>query len=144
MTQVEMCRETLMTLSLTDAENANLDAAHIREKVERKETQVETQAEEAIETTQGIGGTEHTDEDRGKTDEDRGKTDEDRGKTDEDRGKIRTLDSVECDSTGNSTDDQAFGDVAAMSTTTDDSDHEVCSEPLPLTPDSPDENANKK
>lgn len=116
-----MCRETLMTLSLTDAENANLDPADIREAVERKEAQLETKTEEAVETSPGIVG---------------------RDDTNEGRGKVRTLDSVECDSAGNSTDDQAFGDTAAMSTT-DDSDHEVCT-PLPLTPTSPDENANNK
>ncbi|KAK3861440.1 hypothetical protein Pcinc_032603 [Petrolisthes cinctipes] len=118
---VEMCRETLMTLSLTDAENANLDPADIRDAVERKEVQSETKTEEEIEATK---------ENLGRDD------------TNKTRGKIHTLDSVECDSAGNSTEDQAFGDIAAMSTT-DDSDHEACT-PLPLTPTSPDENANNK
>lgn len=112
--QVETCRETLMTLSLTDCENANTNSDAIM-----KTTKVNDEGEEAHET----GGQRDGDN------------------QDSHRKKVKANESLDdgVHSAGNSTDDQLAADGATMST--DDSDHDV-SMPLPQT--TPDENANSK
>lgn len=113
--QVETCRETLMTLSLTDSENANTNSEEIM-----KATKVTDGEEEANETGEERAG----------------------DNQDSHRKKLKANESLDddVDSAGNSTDDQLAADGATMST--DDSDHDV-STPLPQT-STPDENANSK
>ncbi|XP_042875528.1 protein lap4-like isoform X9 [Penaeus japonicus] len=112
---VETCRETLMTLSLTDSENANTNSEEIM-----KATKVTDGEEEANETGEERAG----------------------DNQDSHRKKLKANESLDddVDSAGNSTDDQLAADGATMST--DDSDHDV-STPLPQT-STPDENANSK
>lgn len=113
--QVETCRETLMTLSLTDCENANANSDEIM----KAATKMNDGGDEAHET----GGQRAGDN------------------QDSHRKKVKATESLDdgVDSAGNSTDDQLATDGATMST--DDSDHDV-STPLPQT--TPDENANSK
>ncbi|XP_042875532.1 protein lap4-like isoform X13 [Penaeus japonicus] len=113
--EVETCRETLMTLSLTDSENANTNSEEIM-----KATKVTDGEEEANETGEERAG----------------------DNQDSHRKKLKANESLDddVDSAGNSTDDQLAADGATMST--DDSDHDV-STPLPQT-STPDENANSK
>ncbi|XP_047500901.1 protein lap4-like isoform X13 [Penaeus chinensis] len=113
--EVETCRETLMTLSLTDCENANANSDEIM----KAATKVNDGGEEAHE----IEGQRASDN------------------QDSHRKKVKANESLDdgVDSAGNSTDDQLATNGATMST--DDSDHDV-STPLPQT--TPDENANSK
>lgn len=111
-----------MTLSLTDAENANINPVH---------TKTNVTAENSIETC-----TKGDDTVPVKCEKDVSVE-----KLDDSRGSVKVQGSIDCDvdSTKNSADDQPLGDGSSMST--DDSDHEVCT-PLPQIPTSPDENAN--
>lgn len=108
---VETCRETLMTLSLTDAENANTDPTETIDPTTDSKTQDHMSDacdnQPAKSTIEG----------------------------EENRGNIRTRDSVnyDGDSTASSPEDpeeSVTGDFAAMST--DDSDHDLHI-PLPHT-----------
>lgn len=127
--QVETCRETLMTLSLTDAENANTDPTETVNNIVT-ETSVETKSE--TELTEETGTVNNDD------------TVVSRDLGNNDQGVVQEKISSDCDgetTTETSADDQPLGDGTAMST--DDSDYEVGAS-LPQTPTSPDENANSK
>lgn len=107
---VETCRETLMTLSLTDAENANTDPTETTDPTPDSRTQDHT--------------SDTCDNQPAKS-----------TNKEENRGNIRTRDSVnyDGDSTVSSPEDHeesVTGDFAAMST--DDSDHDLHI-PLPQT-----------
>ncbi|XP_042216450.1 protein lap4-like isoform X6 [Homarus americanus] len=120
---VETCRETLMTLSLTDAENANLNSKEMITSITTGPS-IEIKEEEesgTINMDQFISGE----------------------KVDDSRGNVKEHESIDCnvDTVENLTDDQPHDGGIAIST--DNSDHEVCT-PLPQTPTSPDENANSR
>ncbi|XP_042216446.1 protein lap4-like isoform X2 [Homarus americanus] len=121
--EVETCRETLMTLSLTDAENANLNSKEMITSITTGPS-IEIKEEEesgTINMDQFISGE----------------------KVDDSRGNVKEHESIDCnvDTVENLTDDQPHDGGIAIST--DNSDHEVCT-PLPQTPTSPDENANSR
>ncbi|XP_071512746.1 protein lap4-like isoform X5 [Panulirus ornatus] len=120
--EVETCRETLMTLSLTDAENANMNPVQTKANVTSgKSTETCSRGDDSV----PFNGEQNVSVEV----------------LDDSRGNVKVLESIECevDSTRNSADDHPQGDGSSMST--DDSDHEVCT-PLPQVPTSPDENAN--
>lgn len=108
--QVETCRETLMTFSLTDAENANTDPT---ETTDPNADMTEDRTSEAIDNQLAIGSTEG----------------------EEDRGNPRVKGSVDCDgdspaSSPEDPEESAPRDFSAMST--DDSDQDLHT-PLPQT-----------
>lgn len=130
--QVETCRETLMTLSLTDAENANTDPVVETVNSVTPETSIETKGE-----TEETDGTVNDDDDEDAV------VSADSGSDGQGVIQVNTSSDCDGDSVENLTvdDPPPGGDVTAMST--DESEHEVGTS-LPQTPTSPDENANSK
>nr|XP_045596053.1 protein scribble homolog isoform X4 [Procambarus clarkii] len=121
--EVETCRETLMTLSLTDAENANLNPDKT---ITGMTTGISIETEADEQETGVIIDEQFTSGD----------------KVDDSRGSVKEYAPADytVDITTNSTDDQIMGESINLSTA--DSNRPVCTS-LPQTAASSDENANR-